>query len=57
MEYKLTRQMVEAHFGKPVAWVFTHVGWKHGRELYSALFTDGTDTDFFFDFGKIETAD
>lgn len=51
----LTRQMVEKHFGKEVAWV-NRVGRKHGKILWCATFADGTDADFFFDFGEIETA-
>lgn len=51
----LTRQMVEKHFKKEVAWV-NRVGKKNGRILWCATFTDGTDADFFFDFVEIETA-
>lgn len=50
---ELTKNMVSRHFGKEVAWV-NRVGRKHGRDLYCATFVDGTDVDFFYDFGEIE---
>ena len=50
---ELTKGMVTKYFGKEVAWV-NRVGRKHGRNLYCATFIDGTDKDFYYDFGEIE---
>ena len=53
MYEKMTRQEIERYFNKPIAWI-NRVGQKHGRILYCATFTDGTDTDFYYYNGEVE---
>lgn len=49
----MTRQKIERYFKKPIAWI-NRVEIKHGRILYCATFTDGTNADFYYYNGEVE---
>lgn len=49
----MSRNELEKYFHKPITWV-TRVGVKHGREVFSVDFEDGTEESIHYHEGEIE---
>ena len=50
--YKLN--WIKQELGKKPLWPPVRIGYKFGRELYTIVFEDHTEGDYFIDFDKME---
>lgn len=48
------KNWIEKIFNKEMLWSPVKIGYKHGRELYSISFVDGTEEEAYIDFENKE---